>query len=415
VKQKKLPKNFVLPIIIGGFAVLLLVQFVKQGGSISDQAYIERQEEEARKEKEKEFAKNVIDPEAQARANLEEAARRAGTNLPPAPQPGAPVPLPDDADAVLEQRKRQLDEAWMALQKNQAGGNSPPATNPNQTSPAGASPGFVGFVKTRKDEPMMAPAPAPSGDTRVNDRMSPADIEKEKARQQADLIRYQDRRATRDANSNWRDDLDAPEKLAKVDQAQRIQGRNSLFAGTIIHAVIEQGIDTALPGPIRARVTHDIYDSRTGQSIVVGRGSMLVGQYRSQVNDGQERVFAVFDRLITPAGAVVSLQQAQAADQMGVTGVPGELHTRFWQRMGIAALLAIEAAFLEKQTGSLNSGIATNGGESKISGSSQILVTTANQELNRRYAIPPNITVPHGAPMNLVLQDNIEIPTGWAR
>ena len=87
--------------------------------------------------------------------------------------------------------------------------------------------------------------------------------------------------------------------------------------------------------------------------------------------------------------------------------------TTLMLRMGIAALLALESAALERKVGVVAPG--GSGGTGQISGAGQILVKTAEGELKRQYAIPPNITVPAGAVISLVLNDNVEVPAGLAR
>lgn len=410
-RRKKLGKGFIVPVMLLLGAGILVSQIVKQGGSLEDQRLLEEQQRKAREALQRDYETAVDDPLAAAAAELQRAREAA---LLGAPTPGLPVELPDDADAVLENQRRELDAAWDAIQKRRRDGQASAA------EPGGGvvRPGFVGYVAEAKPQggqvaathgPLPGSAPDRSGV--VTDALAQrARFERELRDQELEGAR----RAARNSNTNWLEDRPGETNPEKVKTATQIQGRNVLFAGTVVNAVIEQGIDTALPGRLRARVTSDIYDSKTGQVVLVGRGSTLTGQYRSEINEGQERVFAVFDRLITPAGAVVALGQIEAGDQMAMTGIPGQLHTHFWKRMGIATLMAVQSAFVERKVGSVGQ-VAGTGGQATSSAAGQILLKTTEKELERRYDVPPNITVPAGSLLTLVLQDNVEIPTTSGR
>ena len=69
--------------------------------------------------------------------------------------------------------------------------------------------------------------------------------------------------------------------------------------GTIIPAILETAINSDLPGFVRAVVSRDIrgFD---GTTVLIPRGSKLIGQYKSAVALSQTRAFVVWSRLLTP-------------------------------------------------------------------------------------------------------------------
>lgn len=404
-KRKKLGKGLIVPVMLLFCGAILISQVAKQGGSLQDQRLVEEQRKKAQEALRKGYEAGVDDPLAQAAAELRNAREKASMDR---PQPGAPVGLPDDADAILENKRRELDLAWEEIKRKRG----PPGKEPASARAAEAKPGFVGYVIESKRDGQEGSAPGAASSHPASPSTNAAnDMVGQRARYELELRDMEieaAKRAVRNGNTNWRDDRTSDPNPEKTKVATQIVGNNVLFAGTVINAVVEQAIDTALPGRLRARVTRDIYDSKTGQTLVVGRGATLTGQYRSEINEGQERVFAVFDRLITTNGAVVVLGQLEAADQMATTGVPGELHTHFWKRMGMATLMAVQSAFVEKKVGSVGQ-VSGTSGQATSSAAGQILLKTTEKELERRYEIPANITVPAGALLTLVLQDNVEI------
>ena len=60
-----------------------------------------------------------------------------------------------------------------------------------------------------------------------------------------------------------------------------------VMAGTIIAAALVTGIKSDLPGDVIATVTEPVYDSATGQHVLIPQDSRLLGRYNSQVSYGQ--------------------------------------------------------------------------------------------------------------------------------
>ncbi len=199
-------------------------------------------------------------------------------------------------------------------------------------------------------------------------------------------------------------------KASKPIMAERTTGLYWIAPGTVINAVLLNAVDTKLPGRLTARVTQNVYDSRYGRYLVIPAGSILEGQYDSNVQDGQNRVLMAFDTLVTPSGGIVPLGNMSASDALGRAGMQGDLHTHFWKRMGISLLMAFEAVGLDKisptQTTITNGAAST----SPMTDGASIIVNTANQELKRQYAISPNITIPAGQPMSIITTGAIEVP-----
>jgi type IV secretion system protein VirB10 len=70
-------------------------------------------------------------------------------------------------------------------------------------------------------------------------------------------------------------------------------------AGTVIPAALITGIESDLPGLITAQVTENVYDSPTGQYLLIPQGARLIGAYNSEVAYAQTRVQLIWTRLIS--------------------------------------------------------------------------------------------------------------------
>jgi type IV secretion system protein VirB10 len=80
-----------------------------------------------------------------------------------------------------------------------------------------------------------------------------------------------------------------------------------LQAGAVIPAALVTGLRSDLPGQITAQVTANVYDSPTGQFLLIPQGARLLGEYDSRVETGQHRVLLAWTRLILPDGRSIVL------------------------------------------------------------------------------------------------------------
>ena len=58
-------------------------------------------------------------------------------------------------------------------------------------------------------------------------------------------------------------------------------------AGSYIPAALITGINSDLPGSVNAQVTENVYDTVTGNYLLIPQGAKLVGEYNSNLTFGQ--------------------------------------------------------------------------------------------------------------------------------
>ncbi|MFL6770190.1 MAG: TrbI/VirB10 family protein [Sphingomicrobium sp.] len=106
--------------------------------------------------------------------------------------------------------------------------------------------------------------------------------------------------------------------------------------GHLIPAVLETGFDSTRPGFARAVVARDVrgFD---GSIVLIPRGSRFIGDYQSDVAQGQNRVAIIWTRLLRPDGMTIALD-SPAVDTVGRGGVAASVNTHFFQRLGDALL-----------------------------------------------------------------------------
>ena len=133
------------------------------------------------------------------------------------------------------------------------------------------------------------------------------------------------------------------------------QSRYEIKAGWLIPAVLEQQLNSDLPGLIRALVRENVYDSATGRYILIPSGSTLIGVYNSHIGYGQNALQAVWRRVIFPDGSSLSLGGFEGDDSTGAAGFRDQVNNH-WRRILSGALLtSLFSAGIELSQGSNSS------------------------------------------------------------
>lgn len=175
-------------------------------------------------------------------------------------------------------------------------------------------------------------------------------------------------------------------------------------AGWDIPAALEQGINTDLPGQIRALVRENVFDTATGRYLLIPQGSKLIGSYNSHVAYGQSRVQVSWERIIYPDGSSISLGQMVGQDTQGMSGFHDKVNNHY---IRLASMALLTSAF------SAGISIAANQGQTAspygVQTNQQIASQALAQQMGelgmevtrRNMNIQPTITIPIGYRFNV--------------
>ena len=135
------------------------------------------------------------------------------------------------------------------------------------------------------------------------------------------------------------DELSQGSRLT-VLRAGRLPDRNFLIlAGTSLPCVLMTALDSTVPGYASCIVPRDVL-SDNGMTVVLEKGTRVLGEHRAGMRQGQRRIFVLWTRAVTPGGVVISLA-SPAADALGRAGFDGDVDSRFWERFGGALALSL--------------------------------------------------------------------------
>ncbi len=118
-------------------------------------------------------------------------------------------------------------------------------------------------------------------------------------------------------------------------------------SGWDIPATLESDVNTDLPGEVKAVVRENVYDTATGQYLLIPQGSRLVGQYDNRVSYGQSRAIVIWSRLIFPDGSSVDLDGMVGHDVSGAAGFHDQVDNHFVRLVSMALMLSAFTAGIE--------------------------------------------------------------------
>ncbi len=124
-------------------------------------------------------------------------------------------------------------------------------------------------------------------------------------------------------------------------------------AGSIIPGILVTGINSDLPGQMIGQVSQNVYDSKTGQYLLIPAGSKLVGRYDSQVTNGQSRVLVAWHRIIFPDTSFVDIDGMTGSDTAGYSGFTGKVddHSgKLFRNAILFSLIGAGATLLQPRT-----------------------------------------------------------------
>lgn len=174
-------------------------------------------------------------------------------------------------------------------------------------------------------------------------------------------------------------------------------GKYEVKAGWLIPAVLEQQLNSDLPGLIRALVRENVYDSVTGHHVLIPAGSTLVGIYNSHVGYGQKALQAVWRRVIFPDGSSLSLGGFEGDDSEGAAGFRDQVDNHWFRILSGALLTSMFAAGIELSQGTNSSVLQTPSVTQQVGQAVGQQVGQLGVEVTRRnLTIQPTIIVRPG-------------------
>ena len=182
----------------------------------------------------------------------------------------------------------------------------------------------------------------------------------------------------KDANGEFASDLTDAE-IYNPHSLRTPVSPYQVMAGTIIPASLVTGLNSDLPGQVIAQVTENVYDTPTGQYLLLPQGTRLLGRYDSDIDNGQSRALVVWNRIIRPDGSSLVIENLPGVDLSGQAGLRDKVdrHTgSLFKAAILSSVLSIAAELGTDEEDELSEAIRS-GGQSTINQAGQRVVTRA--------------------------------------
>lgn len=176
-----------------------------------------------------------------------------------------------------------------------------------------------------------------------------------------------------------------------------------VMAGTIISASMITGVNSDLPGRVIAQITENVFDSVSGNYLLIPQGSRVMGDYDSVIAFGQERALIVWQRIIMPDGSSVVIENLPATDTGGYSGLTDQVDFHTWQLLTGISLSTLLSVSSELTAGDQESDLVAAIRET-IQGS----VDDVGQDIvERNLNIQPTITIRPGWPLRIIVNKDM--------
>jgi len=191
--------------------------------------------------------------------------------------------------------------------------------------------------------------------------------------------------------------------------------RYEIKAGWEIPAVLEQALNSDLPGELKALVASNVYDTATGKYLLIPQGSRLVGEYSSRIGYGQDGVQVIWNRVIYPDGSSLDLSGMVAQDAHGFSGFRDKVDRHYRRLVGFAVLTSLFSAgagIAQYQ----NRSLLTYPSPAQVAGAAvgQQASELGAQVTRRNLNVQPTIKVPVGYRFNVRVNRDIAFETPYA-
>jgi type IV secretory pathway VirB10-like protein len=152
----------------------------------------------------------------------------------------------------------------------------------------------------------------------------------------------------------------------------------SVLTTFVIPATLITGINSTLPGQISGQVSQDVYDTATGQHLLIPQGTKLEGAYSSEVAYGQASVFIAWQRLVFPDGKTMDIGAMPGSNTAGYAGFTDQVNNHYLRLFGTAVMMS-----------AISAGVALSQSQNQVAGTfgapttSSVLSATLGQQLGR--------------------------------
>lgn len=174
-------------------------------------------------------------------------------------------------------------------------------------------------------------------------------------------------------------------------------------AGSIIPGIFITGVKSTLPGRMIGQVRENVYDSTTGNHLLIPKGARLLGIYDSNVTFGQDRIMIIWERIIFPNGKSIQLDRYAGTDLSGYAGVTGKVNNHYGKLLTsvvLSSLIGAGTAIVENDN---DDDWKRSAGE----GAGEQIINIGTKFAEKVMNVSPEITIATGQKFNIIVNSDM--------
>jgi type IV secretion system protein VirB10 len=186
------------------------------------------------------------------------------------------------------------------------------------------------------------------------------------------------------------------------------RSRYELQAGHVIPAALATALNSDQAGRVIAQVTAPVYDSVSGDHLLIPQGARLIGSYENAARYGDNRILLVWNRLILSNGWSINLREMNASDPEGAAGLTDRTDNhldRLAAAIGLSAIISVIANESEDEGDSENDSLRESVGQAAAQQAAQ----TGARIVDRELTVRPTLRVRAGAPVRVLVTRDIQL------
>jgi type IV secretion system protein VirB10 len=185
----------------------------------------------------------------------------------------------------------------------------------------------------------------------------------------------------------------------------------TLAPSTFLGCQVETAMNSDVEGYFTAKVHTHIYDTATGQHLLVPQGSTILGNDQSRtLVYGNERMDTISLTLTLPDGRSVELGRAPVTDQEGVAGLTGDVDQHYWRLFGAVFI----GGALKGGVSAMQTTMTSAGGAGQVaSGIAGMGHQATNNVFGPMLNTRPTIRVFAGQLCHVLLTKPLHLPAMW--
>lgn len=197
----------------------------------------------------------------------------------------------------------------------------------------------------------------------------------------------------------------ANENTESIYKIEKLKNPYTVLAGTIIPGVLINGMNSDLPGTILGQVSKDVYDTVTGEYLLIPKGTKIIGIYDTDTAFAQTRGAVIWQRLVLPNGDSMVLPNFAGSDKEGYAGFKDKKRSHYarvvWSSLlGAAAIGGLAAAADDNSDKNTFRENAAQEMESNMS-------NVVNRIVDRNLNIAPTIIIRPGYKFNIIVDKDL--------